>query len=178
MSVAVAPVAAASSNADSGSPSVGFGEAVTTDQRGDVVAVPLRLHGVSEATLSIRAADGAYRSRVGVRDGDGDGNVTVRFNTFRAGWRSGERAAFSAAGEGLDNVGRADVAATVDPRRHRAVQPRRLHAGVEYVRRSRTDAGVDGRRHRERRRGRTTAVGCRRERHGREGVRGGRRRRG
>jgi hypothetical protein len=76
-----------------------FDETVTTEQRGDVATVTLRLGDRRHAALSVSAPDGTYRTRVRVADGDGDGRVTVEINTFRAGWAADPEAAY-AVGDG------------------------------------------------------------------------------
>ena len=83
-----APVAAQSGSA------VGFGDAETTAVQGDVATVELQLRNTEDTLLCVHSADRQYRATVDVVDGNGDGTVRVRFNTFR-GPSSGATAEFS-----------------------------------------------------------------------------------
>lgn len=56
-----------------------------TEHRGDVVSLALSLGNASTANLSVSAADGSYEANATVVDEDGDGQVTVRWNTYLAG---------------------------------------------------------------------------------------------
>jgi hypothetical protein len=77
----VAPFAAPAA-AQSGS-AVGFGAAETTATQGDIATIELQVRNTDDAILRVSSADQQYRALVDVRDGDGDGTVRVRFNTFR-----------------------------------------------------------------------------------------------
>jgi len=92
----VAPLAATPAAAQSG-PAVGFGDGQTTVAQGDVATIDLQLRNTDRATLRIRSADQQYRATIRVSDGDGDGTVRVRANTFRAGLDAADR--FTAAGD-------------------------------------------------------------------------------
>lgn len=78
---AVAPFATPAA-AQSGS-AVGFGNAETTTTQGDVATIELQLRNTKDALLRIHSADQQYRATVNVIDGNDDGTVRVRFNTFR-----------------------------------------------------------------------------------------------
>ncbi|PHQ40529.1 hypothetical protein DJ69_00665 [Halorubrum persicum] len=73
---------AAPAAAQSG-PAVGFGDAQTTVAQGDVATIDLQLRNTDQATLRIRSADQKYQATLRVRDGDNDGMIRVRANTFR-----------------------------------------------------------------------------------------------
>ena len=62
---------------------VGFGEATVVAAQGDVATVDLRVRNTESADLRVRAADQSYRADIEVRDGDGDGRIRVRLDTFR-----------------------------------------------------------------------------------------------
>jgi hypothetical protein len=84
-----------------------FDNAVTTDQRGDVVDVPIRVGDRGYVALSVRAPDGTYDARVRVVDADDDGRVTVVLDTFSAGWATDEATAYAAgAGDRVTDVDR------------------------------------------------------------------------
>jgi len=72
-----------------------FADAVTTEPRGDVARLSMRIGDRDRVTLMVRAPDGAYDTRVRAIDADGDGRVTVSLNTFRAGWTTDESAAYA-----------------------------------------------------------------------------------
>ena len=78
---AVAPFATPAA-AQSGS-AVGFGNAETTTTQGDVATIELQLRNTEDTLLRIHSADQQYRATVNVIDGNNDGTVRVRFNTFR-----------------------------------------------------------------------------------------------
>jgi hypothetical protein len=87
--------------------SLQFANAVTTDQRGDVVDVPIRVGNRGYVALSVRAPDGTYDTRVRVVDADDDGRVTVSLDTFSAGWAADEATAYAAgAGDRITDVDR------------------------------------------------------------------------
>lgn len=56
-----------------------------TDQRGDVVEIPITVQGTDTATLTVGSRDVNYRTNVTVRDGNGDGRVDLAYNTYTAG---------------------------------------------------------------------------------------------
>lgn len=90
-----------------GDTGIRFAEMVTTEERGDVADVTLRLGEKRRAALSVRAPDGTYDTRVGVVDADEDGRVTVSINTFRAGWASDPTTAYAVgAGDRIIGVNR------------------------------------------------------------------------
>lgn len=64
-------------------PAVGFGDATVVGTQGDVVTVDVRLRNTDEASLRVRAADRSYMGDIALRDGNDDGTVRVRINTFR-----------------------------------------------------------------------------------------------
>ena len=72
-----APAAAQSESA------IGFGDAETTTTQGDIATIELQLRNTDDALFQVRSADQQYRATVRVEDGDSDGTVRVRFNTFR-----------------------------------------------------------------------------------------------
>ncbi|GAB3327188.1 hypothetical protein [Haloplanus salinarum] len=76
-----------------------FADAVTTEPRGDVARLSMRIGDHDRVTLMVRAPDGAYDTRVRATDADGDGRVTVSLNTFRAGWTADESAAYAVGSE-------------------------------------------------------------------------------
>ncbi len=78
-----APIAAPAA-AQSGS-AVGFSDAQTTVTQGDVATIDLQLRNTDQATLRINSANQEYQAALRVRDGDGDGTVSVRANTIRGG---------------------------------------------------------------------------------------------
>lgn len=78
-----APIAAPAA-AQSG-PAVGFSDAQTAVTQGDVATIDLQLRNTDQATLQIDSASQQYQATLRVHDGDGDGTVSVRANTFRGG---------------------------------------------------------------------------------------------
>ena len=85
-----APTAAQSESA------VGFADAETRTTQGDVATIELQLRNTDDALFQVRSADQQYRATVRVADGNGDGTVRVRFNTFR-GPGTDDTAAFTTA---------------------------------------------------------------------------------
>ncbi|GAB6861688.1 hypothetical protein ACFR97_15020 [Haloplanus litoreus] len=84
-----------------------FTGAVTTEQRGDVAPLSMRIGDRERVTLMVRAPDGSYDTRIRASDADGDGRVTVTLNTFRAAWAADESAAYDVgAGDRLTSVDR------------------------------------------------------------------------
>ncbi len=65
-------------------PAVGFGDVRSEVAQGDVGTIELRLQNTDTATLQVLAADRDYYATLRVHDRNGDGTVTVRFDTFRA----------------------------------------------------------------------------------------------
>lgn len=64
---------------------VSFAEGSITDERGDVVTIPVELReDVNRANLRIKSTQRDYTAILRLRDGDGDGMVRVRFNTYSA----------------------------------------------------------------------------------------------
>ncbi|MFC7202374.1 BGTF surface domain-containing protein [Haloferax namakaokahaiae] len=61
--------------------SADFNESVVTDERGDVVAIPVLLENADTATLSIGTSDQGYAANVTVEDGNDDGEVVVLWNS-------------------------------------------------------------------------------------------------
>ncbi|MFB6101917.1 MAG: BGTF surface domain-containing protein [Haloplanus sp.] len=84
-----------------------FANAVTTEQRGDVAEIPILVGDRQHVTLSVRAPDGTYETRVRAVDADDDGRITVEIDTFRAGWVTDESTAYAAGdGDRLTSVSR------------------------------------------------------------------------
>ncbi|MFC7323777.1 hypothetical protein ACFQMF_04185 [Halorubrum rutilum] len=98
--VGVAGIAAplAAPAAAQSEPAVGFGDARTTVAQGDVATIDLQLRNADRATLQINAASLPYRATLRVHDGDGDGTVQVRANTFHGEGVDGDER-FTAAGD-------------------------------------------------------------------------------
>ena len=65
------------------SSAVGFDDAEVVAAQGDVATVELRLQNTDQAGLRVRAADQSYRADIDLEDGNGDGRVRVRLDTFR-----------------------------------------------------------------------------------------------
>ncbi len=78
---------------------VRISDSLIAGDRMDIVSIPLDLDGTDTGELVIESDDGEYHSTVQVRDGSGDGFVTVEMNTFLAGWTDNERDAFDTAHE-------------------------------------------------------------------------------
>ena len=91
-----APAAAQSASA------IGFGNAENTTTQGDIATIELQLRNTDQAIFRVLSADQQYRATVRVEDGDGDGTVQVRFNTFR-GLGSDDAARFTTV-DGGDNA--------------------------------------------------------------------------
>jgi len=84
-----------------------FADAVTTDQRGDVVRIPIQIGDRRYVALTVRSPEGTYDTRVRAVDADEDGRVVVTIDTFRAGWTADESAAYAAeAGDRVTAVDR------------------------------------------------------------------------
>ncbi|GGN96452.1 DUF7282 domain-containing protein [Haloarcula pellucida] len=71
--------------AQTGDAQASFGSSVVTEDKGDIARIPIQLQNTDDGTLTIgdRSNDG-YQTTVEVEDGNGDGEVTVLFNTFTA----------------------------------------------------------------------------------------------
>ncbi|WP_132057464.1 DUF7827 domain-containing protein [Halorussus amylolyticus] len=81
VAASAAPVGAAL--ATDGDPRVEFAQsAIYHEQRGDAVEVGVRLSETDAATLRIGSPDERHLATVTARDADGDGRVTVRFDTY------------------------------------------------------------------------------------------------
>nr|WP_241768058.1 surface glycoprotein [Haloferax sp. ATB1] len=61
-----------------------FSESVITDQRGDVVAIPVTLENTDTATVTIGSDDEGYSANVTVEDGNDDGEVVVLWNSYES----------------------------------------------------------------------------------------------
>lgn len=67
-------------------PNASFDALIYADERGDVADIDLSLNGTDTATVTIGSVDDVnWVQNVTVRDGDGDGSVTLEFNTYTAG---------------------------------------------------------------------------------------------
>ncbi|WP_276272196.1 DUF7282 domain-containing protein [Haloarcula litorea] len=76
---------------DAGDASVSFNQSVVTEQQGDIVEVVVNLQNTDTATVQIGDyTDDNYNITGEVEDGDGDGQVTVEFNSYTAGAVSGD----------------------------------------------------------------------------------------
>ncbi|WP_207212721.1 DUF7827 domain-containing protein, partial [Halogeometricum borinquense] len=60
------------------------GDGIITDARGDVANITVTLQNTDFATLTIGTDDVGFRSNVTVEDVNGDGQVSVLFNTYKA----------------------------------------------------------------------------------------------
>ncbi|MDG5775585.1 BGTF surface domain-containing protein [Haloarculaceae archaeon H-GB2-1] len=59
---------------------------IVTDHSGDVVNIPVSLSNTERATVVVgSASEDNYVANLSVKDGDGDGEVVVQFNTYTAG---------------------------------------------------------------------------------------------
>ncbi|WP_254280001.1 BGTF surface domain-containing protein [Haloarcula marina] len=68
-------------------PTLGFERSVYTARQGETVRMPVTLGDAETATVSIGNPESGYEINATVRDGDGDGTVTVLFDTAAAGRR-------------------------------------------------------------------------------------------
>jgi len=80
--------------------SASLANATVVEQRGDVARFNVTLDGTDEATVTVGSRGVGYLARFGVVDEDGDGEVAVEVNTYRAGQPN--QSGISAVGE--DNV--------------------------------------------------------------------------
>jgi hypothetical protein len=80
--------------------SASLANATVVEQRGDVARFNVTLDGTDEATVTVGSRGVGYLARFGVVDEDGDGQVAVEVNTYRAG--QANQSGISAVGE--DNV--------------------------------------------------------------------------
>mgnify|MGYP000743053409 CR=1 FL=1 len=91
--------------------SASFGTGVVEDTRGDVARIPIELENADEgalATVSIGSkGETNYVTNVTVADSDGDGEVTLMFNTFNAGTEVLDRVFYAESGEVVDWRGEA-----------------------------------------------------------------------
>ncbi|MFB6131031.1 MAG: BGTF surface domain-containing protein [Salinigranum sp.] len=71
--------------AQNASGTASFGQQTYVDQRGDVVNVTIDLNASDRAVLTVGGPDVNYVANVSVEDGNGDGQVTVQWNTYAAG---------------------------------------------------------------------------------------------
>jgi len=84
-----------------------FADASTTEPRGDVARLSVRIGDRDRLTLMVRAPDGAYDTRIRATDADDDGRVTVSVNTFHAGRTADESVAYAVGpGDRLTSVRR------------------------------------------------------------------------
>lgn len=74
------------------------GREPVTAQRGDLEDIDVYLNATNVSTLTVGSEDLNYRVRMTVVDEDGDGRVTVRWNTHLAGQTADEGEAWRAAG--------------------------------------------------------------------------------
>lgn len=77
--------AIASEEATTGTSNPEFVSSSLTDHRGDVVPIAVQMNDASSAKIDILGRKSDYDAHVTVRDGNGDGRVTLRFNTYLAG---------------------------------------------------------------------------------------------
>ncbi|WP_255196581.1 DUF7282 domain-containing protein [Halorarius litoreus] len=80
-----------------GDKSASFGQAVYSEERGDVAEFTVNLNQDSTADVQIGGDDVNYNVSLTVEDGDDDGQVTVEWNTDKAGYMTNEGTAFEAA---------------------------------------------------------------------------------
>lgn len=80
------PTATPEETATPAAESVGFGEGVVMAQQGETARIVLTFEGTDEASLVIgEEAESGYSLEATVRDDDGDGDATLRFDTAAAG---------------------------------------------------------------------------------------------
>lgn len=92
-----------------------FADASTTEPRGDVARLSVRIGNSDRVALMVRAPDGGYDTRIRATDADGDGRVTVLLNTFQAGRTADESVAYA--------VGTGDRLTSVRRRTNRLDEP-------------------------------------------------------
>ena len=85
---------------------VTFGQSVTTDQVGDVAEITLELENTDQAAVTIGdiESDG-YQADAIVTDENGDGEVTLRFNSFTAGTDESNVSSYVVNAAGDDTAG-------------------------------------------------------------------------
>ncbi|GGL44038.1 hypothetical protein GCM10009037_29340 [Halarchaeum grantii] len=64
---------------------VSFSNPTTVEQQGDIATIPLEFSDTEQVSLQISSADGNYSTTLQVRDGNGDGQVTVELDTSKVG---------------------------------------------------------------------------------------------
>ncbi|POG55836.1 BGTF surface domain-containing protein [Haloferax marisrubri] len=69
---------------DAGEGSADFAESVITEQRGDVVAIPVTVENTDTATVSIGSNDQGYVANVTVEDGNDDGEVILLWDSSKS----------------------------------------------------------------------------------------------
>ncbi|UVE50482.1 surface glycoprotein [Haloferax larsenii] len=66
---------------EAGEGKANFAQSVVTDQRGDVVAIPVTLSNTDQATVTIGTESQGYEANVTVEDGDEDGEVVILWDS-------------------------------------------------------------------------------------------------
>ncbi|MFC6824978.1 BGTF surface domain-containing protein [Halopelagius fulvigenes] len=61
-----------------------FNASVISQQRGDIVEIPVMLSNTEQAVIDIGSEDAGFHANVTVEDGNNDGKVTLLFNTWTA----------------------------------------------------------------------------------------------
>ncbi|MFC4549219.1 MULTISPECIES: BGTF surface domain-containing protein [Halorussus] len=84
---------------EAGPQSANLAQSVVSEQQGDNATFTVDLQNTQNATLTVGSQDVNYLAQVGVRDADGDGQVTLRLNTYVAGRNVAPNGGFTAVGE-------------------------------------------------------------------------------
>jgi len=84
--------------ADSTPGQAAFATRTVSGYRGEVISIPVTLTNTDRARFEFGSPDINYQVTMALRDEDGDGSVTVEWDTARAGQTSDAGDAFSAAG--------------------------------------------------------------------------------
>ncbi|WP_233553904.1 BGTF surface domain-containing protein [Halococcus sp. IIIV-5B] len=83
-----------------------FNRSTVAEHRGDIAAIPVTLAGTTSATVTVGSGAVNYATNVTVNDTDGDGQVTLRMNTYLAGTGENESEVYRAGNDTVTETNR------------------------------------------------------------------------